>query len=105
MEMKILSLLLMVHGKAILENEVAESIYIFIENGKIKELGPINNLPSHLSNVEKIDIPTNQNVVPGFIDVHIHGAAGADTMDATIDALETIAKALPAEGTTSFLAT
>ncbi|WP_310199631.1 N-acetylglucosamine-6-phosphate deacetylase [Neobacillus niacini] len=103
--MKILSLLLMVHGKAILENEVAESIYIFIENGKIKELGPINNLPSHLSNVEKIDIPTNQNVVPGFIDVHIHGAAGADTMDATIDALETIAKTLPAEGTTSFLAT
>ena len=47
----------MVHGKAILENEVAESIYIFIENGKIKELGPINTLPSHLSNVEKIDIP------------------------------------------------
>ena len=43
--------------------------------------------------------------MPGFIDVHIHGAAGADTMDANLDALETIAKALPAEGTTSFLAT
>ncbi|WP_420489521.1 N-acetylglucosamine-6-phosphate deacetylase [Neobacillus niacini] len=103
--MKILSLLLMVHGKAILENEVAESIYILIENGKIQAMGPIHALPSHLTNVEKIDIPVNQSVVPGFIDVHIHGAAGADTMDSSIEALETIAKALPAEGTTSFLAT
>ena len=84
MEMKILSLLLMVHGKAILENKVAESIYIFIENGKIKELGPIHAVPTHLSNIETIDIPVNNSVVPGFIDVHIHGAAGADTMDANL---------------------
>lgn len=105
MEMKILSLLLMVHGKAVLENEVAESIYIYMEHGKIKEIGPIETLPSHLKDVEKIEISKKQHVVPGFIDVHIHGAAGADTMDATIEALETMAKALPAEGTTSFLAT
>ncbi|NWQ39415.1 N-acetylglucosamine-6-phosphate deacetylase [Bacillus sp. EB106-08-02-XG196] len=103
--MKILSLLLMVHGKAVLENEVAESIYIYMEHGKIKEIGPIETLPSHLKDVEKIEISKKQHVVPGFIDVHIHGAAGADTMDATIEALETMAKALPAEGTTSFLAT
>ncbi|WP_256988793.1 N-acetylglucosamine-6-phosphate deacetylase [Bacillus sp. EB106-08-02-XG196] len=100
-----MSLLLMVHGKAVLENEVAESIYIYMEHGKIKEIGPIETLPSHLKDVEKIEISKKQHVVPGFIDVHIHGAAGADTMDATIEALETMAKALPAEGTTSFLAT
>ena len=40
-----------------------------------------------------------------MIDVHIHGVNGADTMDATTEALDTITKALPAEGTTSFLAT
>lgn len=105
MEMKILSLLLMVHGKTVLENEVAESIYILIKNGKIQEIGPIEALPSHLKNVETIEIAEGQTVVPGFIDVHIHGVAGADTMDATIEALETMANALPAEGTTSFLAT
>jgi N-acetylglucosamine-6-phosphate deacetylase len=105
MEMKMLSLLLLVHGKAVLENEVAESIYVFIEKGTIQEIGPINALPSHLNKVKKIELAENQIVVPGFIDVHIHGAAGADTMDATIEALATIATALPAEGTTSFLAT
>ena len=43
--------------------------------------------------------------IPGFIDGHIHGAAGKDAMDANHDALEVIASALPQEGTTSFLAT
>src|SRR5690625_6782277 len=35
----------------------------------------------------------------------MHGAAGADTMDATEDAIDTMAKELPKEGTTSFLPT
>lgn len=48
---------------------------------------------------------TGYNVIPGFIDVHIHGADGADIMDGTLEAIEKIAKYLPNEGTTSFLAT
>lgn len=43
--------------------------------------------------------------IPGFIDGHIHGTHGADVMDATPEALERIARRLPEEGTTSFLAT
>jgi len=42
---------------------------------------------------------------PGFIDLHIHGAGGADVMDATPEALETISSILSQTGTTSFLAT
>lgn len=41
----------------------------------------------------------------GFIDLHIHGSNGADVMDATEDALMTIAKSILQTGTTSFLAT
>ncbi|ASF41441.1 N-acetylglucosamine-6-phosphate deacetylase [Halobacillus halophilus] len=44
-------------------------------------------------------------LVPGFIDVHIHGAHGHDVMDGTHEALTGMARSLPAEGTTSFLAT
>ncbi|MCP3027840.1 N-acetylglucosamine-6-phosphate deacetylase [Halobacillus sp. A5] len=45
------------------------------------------------------------SLVPGFIDVHIHGADGHDVMDASREALRGMAAVLPAEGTTSFLAT
>lgn len=44
-------------------------------------------------------------VSPGFIDLHIHGSGGADVMDATPQALETISTTLLQTGTTSFLAT
>ena len=44
-------------------------------------------------------------VVPGFIDVHLHGACGYDVCDATPEAIEKIAEAKIAEGCTSFLPT
>lgn len=48
---------------------------------------------------------TGYYCLPGFIDMHIHGADGVDTMDATAASLHQFAAALVAEGTTSFLAT
>jgi len=42
---------------------------------------------------------------PGFIDIHIHGSGGADVMDATPKALQTISSTLLQTGTTSYLAT
>jgi N-acetylglucosamine-6-phosphate deacetylase len=97
--------LLLVYGKAVIEDEIKSSIYIFIEDGKIQDIGPLANIPSQYEDVEIYKISEDQTLVPGFIDVHIHGVAGADTMDATTDALNTMAGALPMEGTTSFLAT
>ncbi len=50
-----------------------------------------------------ITLPETWHLIPGMIDVHMHGAAGADFMDATPKALATISKALPQEGITSFV--
>jgi len=44
-------------------------------------------------------------VVPGFIDVHIHGGGGRDIMDASYEAVKEIAKFVASHGTTSFVAT
>ena len=41
----------------------------------------------------------------GFIDIHIHGSAGFDVMDASFEALDAISKSILQTGTTSFLAT
>jgi N-acetylglucosamine-6-phosphate deacetylase len=44
-------------------------------------------------------------LTPGFIDPHVHGSAGADVMEATPAAINTISRYLSRHGTTSFLAT
>lgn len=47
----------------------------------------------------------NMRIVPGFIDVHCHGAYEFDTNDATEEGLRLWASKLPLEGVTSFLPT
>lgn len=44
-------------------------------------------------------------LLPGFIDIHVHGGAGSEAMDATREALETMARFYAQHGTTAFLAT
>ncbi len=44
-------------------------------------------------------------IVPGFIDLHIHGAAGRDVMEATPEALAAITSSVLPRGTTSLVAT
>ncbi len=44
-------------------------------------------------------------VIPGFVDVHIHGAGGYDVMEATPDALAAITRSISRRGTTTILAT
>lgn len=83
--------------------------WIITENGKIKsnliiEEGLIKSIGDASTN-DLIELPENCVVVPGFIDQHIHGAAGCDAMDGTVEDLKKIAVALASEGTTSFLAT
>lgn len=86
------------------ENEMIETGYIKIAEDKIVEMGSVHELKED-GRFGEIIIPKGYKIIPGLIDVHIHGVDGADTMDGTIEALDTMAKALPKEGSTSFLAT
>lgn len=86
------------------EDNVIHSGYIKMIDQQIVEAGSVEELTNEES-FKVIELPEHFKAVPGFIDVHIHGVNGADTMDATKDALETMVTALPKEGTTSFLAT
>lgn len=44
-------------------------------------------------------------LVPGYVDMHVHGGGGADFMDATVDAFETAVRTHTAHGTTSIVPT
>lgn len=46
-----------------------------------------------------------QSLMPGLIDIHIHGRQGADVMDATDAALQKIADALPQTGVVGWVGT
>jgi N-acetylglucosamine-6-phosphate deacetylase len=97
--------LLLKNVRIFTESETILHGSLFIKDGKInKIIASEDHFEELAKNVEIIDGKC-LNLIPGFIDGHIHGAAGADVMDATTVAIDTIAAALPQEGTTSFLGT
>ena len=69
------------------------------------------NLHIHQGNINVTEqaatqtYPESYHLIPGMIDMHIHGSLGADVMDASFDAMQTIADSLLTQGTTGFLAT
>src|SRR5262249_42165552 len=56
------------------------------------------------SQVERIDLYGGY-LVPGYVDLHVHGGAGADFMDGTAEAFRTVCQAHLRHGTTSLLPT
>ncbi|SQD79995.1 N-acetylglucosamine-6-phosphate deacetylase [Moritella yayanosii] len=72
---------------------------VVIENGKIAEIS--TTVPT---DCEVINL-AGQALMPGFVDIHIHGRHGHDVMDATDVALDGIAQALPSTGVTAWVGT
>ena len=85
-------------GATLLDHPVVE-----IEDGRISSISPraARALPA---DARVLDFP-GATLAPAFLDVHIHGAAGHDAMEATPAALDAIGGFLASRGTASFLAT
>ncbi|CEF19527.1 N-acetylglucosamine-6-phosphate deacetylase [Staphylococcus xylosus] len=88
------------NGRIYTENETIEQGYILIENGKIIQIAE----GEYQGDLTTIDVK-GQHVLPGFIDIHMHGGYGEDAMDASFEGLKHLSESLLSEGTTSFLAT
>jgi len=88
-----------INGRIIHRKEIVEDAILYFDQ---KILGLSREVPAE--NCEIIDA-SGLYVSAGFVDMHIHGSGGADVMDATPEALETISVALMEGGTTSFVAT
>jgi N-acetylglucosamine-6-phosphate deacetylase len=69
-----------------------------IKGHKIEAIHPYGKFPNAVDYQDK-------RIVPGFIDVHIHGAYGVDTNDADAEGLKKIMRGLVQEGVTSFCPT
>lgn len=72
-----------------------------LENGRIKNVG---EKLSYTAEDMAVDCE-GYTVIPGFVDVHIHGCGGADTCDGSREAIDTMARFLLQKGVTSFCPT
>jgi len=76
---------------------------IVIEGHTISDAGRRDHIWAP-SSARRVDVGPHI-VVPGFIDMHIHGCGGSDVMEATAESLNVISRVVARHGTTSFLAT
>jgi N-acetylglucosamine-6-phosphate deacetylase len=85
------------NARLIFPNGVREGLELVVADGKIAEV-------RERSSSAAIDLGGNY-LAPGFVDLHIHGALGRDTMEASPEAFRAICDYHATGGTTSLLLT
>jgi N-acetylglucosamine-6-phosphate deacetylase len=88
-------------ARLVLPDHVLEGGALLVEGGRIARVGVEREAPSgtRVFNLEGLTL------YPGFIDVHIHGAVGVDTLEADAHDLHRVALFLAREGVTAWLPT
>lgn len=89
-------------GLIVTETQILEN-YVLICSEVIEDIIPISKFHES-SEYEVIDL-NGRYLSPGFIDIHIHGSGGSDTMDGDFESLENIVKTVVKNGVTSILLT
>lgn len=85
-------------------NEILSPGWLVVENRTISHVGHGQPPATEMEKAqEKLDAGQNL-LLPGLMDLHIHGAMGFEFMDADLHAIEEIAQFLVQHGVTSFLA-
>src|SRR5450631_722263 len=90
----------LLNGASVLEDPV-----VSVEDGRIVSIESRADAPvPDASGTRVIDFP-DATLSAAFLDVHTHGAAGHDVMEATPDALQSVGRFLASRGTGTYLAT
>jgi N-acetylglucosamine-6-phosphate deacetylase len=91
-------------GMQILNSSLVKEYALIVEEGLIKAIIPDGMVQHHLP-ANELHFPETSYLLPGLIDLHVHGVANHDVMDASEAALHAISDTLAQEGVTGFLAT
>jgi N-acetylglucosamine-6-phosphate deacetylase len=100
--------MILTNARLILPDGIRDGFEVVVAQGKIAAISPSTPRPpltgDGLGDNEIIDLKGNY-LAPGFIDLHVHGALGRDTMEASPDAFRAIGDFHASGGTTSLLLT
>ena len=92
-----MSSLILNNARVVLPDRVIDSGSVAIESGRIASV-------FEEATATGLDL-SGMVLLPGFIDVHIHGSAGIDVMDATLEELSEISVFLASHGVTGWVPT
>jgi len=96
----------LLYGQVLTPDGFCADGVLAIQGKDIAYAGDVSGLPAELKQAaaEVINQPDGY-IIPGFIDIHVHGGNGEDFMDASKDVLDKITSFHSSQGTTSMLAT
>jgi N-acetylglucosamine-6-phosphate deacetylase len=95
--------LLLRRARAVLPDRVAERVSITVSDGLIADVSEqVDGDAGPAAEARDLEGLT---VYPGFIDMHTHGAAGVDTLEASAEDLRRVARFLASRGVTAWLPT
>lgn len=92
----------LLYGEIITPFNTIHNGAILIQDGKIIDVGERDEVQAQKSRVMDF---SNHYIVPGFIDIHVHGCEGANAFDGSINSLKSMAVKLVKHGVTAFLPT
>jgi N-acetylglucosamine-6-phosphate deacetylase len=98
-----MSTLLIHAGRALTPTTAIHDAGILVREGTIEAIGLRSAMTLPVGGREIL--ATDHTAIPGFIDMHIHGAGGHDVMEGTGDALRAVTRKVSEYGTTSIVAT
>jgi N-acetylglucosamine-6-phosphate deacetylase len=94
--------LLLRNADVVLPNRTIPHAAILIEDGVIAAINESG--ASEIGDARTLDLD-GSTILPGFIDVHIHGAVGVDVMEASTEGLREVSRYLASQGVTGWLPT
>jgi N-acetylglucosamine-6-phosphate deacetylase len=96
------------NARLVFPDGIRDGFEVVVEQGKIAAIRPpmprIRRTGERVRGNEVIDLNENY-LAPGFIDLHVHGALGRDTMEASAEAFRSVCDFHASGGTTSLLLT
>jgi N-acetylglucosamine-6-phosphate deacetylase len=96
--------LLLRNARLVLPDRVVERGSLLIESGRIASVVAVETMKQYSGNADTLALD-GLTLFPGFIDVHIHGAVGVDTMNANVEQLTKLSQFLLTQGVTGWLPT